>query len=304
MQESLASPSAAGWRIWLLASRPATLPGMFTPVLVGTAAGVAARGDDLRLGAFLAAMAAAMLIQIGTNFANDLSDFASGADHAGRLGPVRATHSGVVTPAQMRTAAMIVLGLAAVIGVYLIVVAGWPVLVVGVAALVAAVAYTGGPWPYGYHSLGDPLVFFFFGIVGVMGSYYMQLEQLSWTAAAAAVPLACTVTAILVVNNLRDIDSDRQAGKRTLAVSLGDRATRAEYALLMAAPFVLAVIFKTTDLYPWWSLQTLLALPPAIYLVRRVLTGATGVTLNPLLQMTGQTHLLYGVLLAGAFLWG
>ena len=204
-------PCAADLRIWLLAARPATLPAALAPVLVGTAA--ATVDADLRAGVFLAALFAALLIQVATNFANDLADFQHGADTAERLGPTRATVAGLVAPKQMALATVLTFAVAAGLGVYLIVEAGWPVLVAGAASIVAGYLYTGGPWPYGYRGLGDVFVFVFFGLVAVMGSYFVQVEVLTWEAAAAAVPIGFTVTAILVVNNLRDVPTDRQTGE-------------------------------------------------------------------------------------------
>ncbi len=301
MSRTDAAPIPAGWRVWLLASRPATLPAAITPVLVGTA--VATVDADLRVGPFIAALFAALLIQFATNFANDLFDFQSGADHEGRLGPTRATHAGWVTPAQMRTATVLALAGATGIGIYLIIVAGWPILVVGVAAMVAGLAYTGGPWPYGYHGLGDVFVFVFFGIVAVMGSFFVQAEQLTWEAFAAAVPVGLTVTAILVVNNLRDIDSDRLSGKGTLAVLLGASRTRFEFGALVATALALPLIFAATDLMPWWSLESWFVLPLALWVVWRVAAGTVGRDLNPVLKQTGQLHLVFGVLLALSYVW-
>ena len=299
LQEHAVSPPPA-WRIWLLAARPATLPAAVAPVLVGSAA--ATVDADLRSGPFVAALCAALLLQIAANFANDLFDFQRGADRAGRLGPTRVTQAGLVTPAQMRWATALVLAAAAGIGIYLIVVTGWPVLVAGAAAILAGLAYSGGPWPYGYHGLGDLFVFLFFGLVAVMGSFYVQQERLTWEAFAAALPLGFTVTAILVVNNLRDLDGDRRSGKRTLAVILGPAATRAQYQLFLTLPFVLALLFAATDLFPWWALLTWIALPAALSLIWRVGAGASGRALNPVLKQTGQLHLLFGAFLALGFL--
>ena len=293
---TIASQRPARWAIWLLAARPATLPAAIAPVLVGTA--VATRDADFRAGPFVAALCAAVLIQIGTNYANDLSDFSRGADGDDRLGPPRATSEGWTTPAQMRLALLLVFAAAAALGSYLTVAAGWPVLVVGVAALVASVTYTGGPWPYGYHGLGDVFVFVFFGGVAVMGSGYVQVERLTWDLLAASIPVACLVTAILVVNNLRDVDSDRRVAKRTLAVILGANFARREYAVLVLLPFALVPIFAAADLMPWWGLLTWAVLPIAVVLIRKFFALAAGRELNVLLKRSGQLHLLFGVLLA------
>ena len=298
------APPIAPWRIWLLAARPATLPASVAPVLVGTAAAVGVGGLDapLREGAFIAALVAALLLQIGTNFANDLFDFERGADNEGRLGPTRATHAGWVTPSQMRTAAALTFAAAVVLGIYLIVLAGWPVVVAGVAAVIAGIAYTGGPWPYGYHGLGDLFVFIFFGIVAAMGSFFVQVEHLTWEAFAVALPGAFTVTAILIVNNLRDVDTDRRSGKHTLAVILGAQVARAQFHAFLVAPFLLVIVFAATDLLPWWSMLSWVALPLAALVAYRVARGAAGHALNIVLKQTGQLHLVFGVLLAISFL--
>jgi 1,4-dihydroxy-2-naphthoate octaprenyltransferase len=295
------APVVPGARVWLLAARPATLPAAVAPVLVGSAAATAA--VDFRVGPFLAALLGAIFIQIGANYANDRADFQRGADDAARLGPTRATQAGMVTGRAMAIATALSFALAAGCGIYLILVAGWPVLAVGVASIVAGYLYTGGPWPYGYHGLGDLFVFAFFGVVAVMGSYFVQAERLTWEAAAAALPVACTVTAILVVNNLRDAATDRRAGKRTLAVIFGPAFARAQYAVLLLAALALIPVFAAAGLMPWWSMQAWLVLPPAALLLRAVLGGLEGRGLNDVLKRTGQVHLLLGVLLALSYLW-
>lgn len=296
-----ATAHPSGPRIWLLAARPATLPAAIAPVLVGSAA--ATQIVDFRVGPFLAALFAAVLIQIGTNFANDFADFQRGVDDAGRLGPTRATQAGLVSARVMAIATALTFAAAGGLGIYLTVEVGWPVLAAGVASIVAGYLYTGGPWPYGYHGLGDVFVFVFFGVVAVMGSYFVQAERLTWEAAAVAMPAGCTVTAILVVNNLRDVPTDRRTGKRTLAVILGPAVARVEYALLVLVAFALAPIFAAADLFPWWSMQTWFALPLGLLLLRFVLAGMEGRPLNRVLKLTGQLHLLLGVLLALSFLW-
>jgi 1,4-dihydroxy-2-naphthoate octaprenyltransferase len=294
-------PARLGARVWLLASRPATLPAAIAPVLVGTAA--ATLGEDVRWGMFLAALFASMLIQIGTNFVNDLADFQRGADDAGRIGPTRATQAGLVTAKQMGVATVLTFAAVGALGIYLTVEAGWPVLAAGAASIGAGFLYTGGPWPYGYHGLGDAFVFAFFGVVAVMGSYFVQVEGLSWEAFAGAVPVGLTVTAILVVNNLRDVPTDRRTGKRTLAVVLGEGFARAEYTALVLGAFALVPILAAADLLPWWSMVTWVVLPLGLLLVRTVLGGMEGRGLNRVLKLTGQLHLGFGVLLALAYLW-
>ncbi len=283
------------WARWLAAARPATLSAAISPVLVGTAA--ASAEHSFRPFVFAATMSAALLIQVGTNLANDVFDRERGADTADRLGPVRVTQSGLLPAAQVRAAAFLTFGLAALIGLYLVSVGGWPILAIGVASIVAGLAYTGGPWPLGYHGLGDVFVFVFFGLVAVMGSYYLQAEELRPIAALVAVPVAMTVTAILTVNNLRDIETDRRAGKRTLAVRLGDRASRWQYAFLVLGPY--AVLPGVIAIGPSaWAALAFLSLPVAIALCRTVLAGSSGRALNQVLKRTAQLHLLFGVLLA------
>ena len=296
-----ARPSTA--RIWLMASRPATLPAAVAPVLAGTAAASwATAGFDFRPGAFVAAMIGAVLIQIATNFANDYADYGRGADSEQRLGPTRVTQAGLVSASQIRAAIGLTFAAAAGIGVYLIVVAGWPVLVAGGAAILAGYFYTGGPWPYGYHGLGDVFVFVFFGLVAVIGSYFVQVERITWEAVAAALAVGLPVTAILVINNLRDVGTDRASGKRTLAVIVGPHFARFEYPFLLGTAFALVPIFAAADLMPWSAMSAWVAAPLAIRLVIGVHSGLAGGDLNVVLRQTGLVHLAFGALLALGYL--
>src|SRR5579884_3625545 len=234
----LQAPS--GVRIWLMAARVRTLPAAVAPVLVGTAlAGYFGVFHPLR---FVAALIGAMFIQIGTNLSNDYSDARRGADTEDRLGPVRVTAGGLVPPRQVLVATYVTFGIAVLAGVYLIVVAGWQLLLVGAASILAGVLYTGGPRPYGYEGLGEVFVFLFFGVVAVAGSYYVQVRHLPWEAFALAVPVGLLAAAILVVNNVRDIDTDRRAGKRTLAVRLGRARTRGLFAAVVYVAYLPAVL--------------------------------------------------------------
>jgi 1,4-dihydroxy-2-naphthoate octaprenyltransferase len=291
-----------GWRVWLLAARPATLPAAVVPVLVGTAAAVGG-GAAPRPGPFVGALAAAVLIQVGTNLANDYFDYRKGADTIARLGPTRVTQSGLVAPSTVRAATALTFGLAALIGLYLVWVGGWPILVVGLLSILSGIAYTGGPWPLGYHGLGDLFVFVFFGVVAVTGSAYLQTGQLEPFALLASVPVGMLVTAILVVNNLRDVETDRAAGKRTLAVRLGRPATRRQYAVLVLGAYVAPLLLWLEGplgrplWLPW------LTLPLGLGLVRLVLVGVEGPRLNQVLKRTGQLHLLFGCLFALALTW-
>ncbi len=283
------------WAKWLMAVRPITLTAAVAPVLVGAAA-AGAKGDFRPL-VFAATLAAAVLIQVGTNLANDLFDFQRGADTAERLGPLRVTQSGLIAPGQMRAATYVTFGAAAAIGLYLAVVGGWPILAIGVACIAAGLAYTGGPWPLGYHGLGDLTCFLFFGLAAVVGTYYLQAETLEAIAFIAAVPVGLTVTAILVANNLRDIDTDRRAGKATLAVLLGERYTRLQYALLVLGAYAALPLLLLGGAGAWVWLPCL-SLPLALPLLSTVLSGGRGRALNPVLKGTAQLHLAFGGLLA------
>ncbi|MDO8611870.1 MAG: 1,4-dihydroxy-2-naphthoate polyprenyltransferase [Dehalococcoidia bacterium] len=289
------SARLSSWSHWLTAARPATLSAAVAPVLVGTA--LAAGEGEFRPLVFAATLAAALLIQIGTNLANDLFDYERGADNAGRLGPPRVTQSGLIPPEQVRATTYLAFAAAAAVGLYLVVVGGWPILAIGVASVAAGLAYTGGPWPLGYHGLGDIFVFLFFGLAAVAGTYYLQAETLSVLALLSAVPVGLTVTAILVINNLRDIETDRRAGKQTLAVRLGDRATRWQYALLVGGAYVLLPSLVLAGASAWVWLPWL-TLPLGLGLCRSVLAGTGGRALNPVLKQTARLHLAFGSLLA------
>ena len=283
-------------RVWLLASRPATLPAAAVPVLVGTAAGLA-EGAPFRGAVFAATLVCALLIQVGTNFANDYSDFHRGADTHERLGPTRVTQSGLLAPAAVRNGIVVAFALAVALGIYLAWIGGWPIIAIGVASLLAGLAYTGGPWPFGYHGLGDVFVFLFFGVIAVTGSAYLQTGTWSPFALLVSVPIGLLVTNILVVNNLRDLDTDRAASKRTLAVRLGAPGTRVQYALLAAVAYLVVLGLAVRPWRPWLLLPWL-TLPLGIALVRRVTGGTAGRELNPMLKKSGQLLLLFGLLLA------
>ncbi len=288
-------------RIWLMAARPRTLPAAVAPVLVGTAlAGYANVFHPLR---FAAALIGALLIQVGTNLSNDYSDARRGADAEDRLGPVRVTAGGLVPPRQVLIATYVTFGLAVLAGVYLIVVAGWVLLVIGAASILAGAAYTGGPRPYGYEGLGEVFVFLFFGLVAVAGSYFVQVRSLEWEAFALAVPVGLLAAAILVVNNVRDIDSDRRAGKRTLAVRVGRARSRTLYAVTVGLPFVIvALIWLLSGRFSAWLLLTWLTVPLAVRLVQTVDRHTDGPSLNRALAGTGQLQLGFCLLLSAGLL--
>jgi 1,4-dihydroxy-2-naphthoate polyprenyltransferase len=297
MESALPSPrpEIGPIRVWVLAARPATLPAAITPVLVGSAA--AACTGQFHAGAFLVALLAAMLIQIGCNLANDYFDFQKGADTAERLGPRRVTQSGLIAPSVVWRATLLVFGLAALCGVYLIAVGGWPIVVIGLACIAAAVLYTGGPWPYGYHGLGDLVCFIFFGFIAVGGTAYLHTHSLTDVALVASVPIACLVTAILVVNNLRDVATDRKTGKYTLAVLIGPRGARIEYVLLVAVAYAVPALRWSLGGASLWAWLPWLTLPFAAHVTRVVLT-AEGRPLNPALRDTARLEICFGVLLA------
>ena len=289
-----APPSRA--RAWLLASRPATLPAAVGPVLVGL-------GVAIGLGVFeplpaLAALAVALLLQVLSNLANDLSDFRSGADAEDRLGPPRATAEGWLSEREMIAGIGLVVGLAGLVGLYLVWLGGLPILVLGAAALVSAFAYTGGPFPYGYHGLGEVFVFVFFGLVAVAGTTYLQTLTWEPLALAAAVPVGALISAILVVNNLRDIDADRRAGKLTLAARRGPRFARQEYDTLLALAYATPPALLVAGATSVTVLLPMASVPLAIGLRRALRAEGDARRLNPVLRQTARLSLLYSALLA------
>ncbi len=298
--QALEQARASAVRIWVMAARLRTLPAAIAPVLVGTSL---ALGDgDFRPLAFVAALLGAVFIQVGTNLSNDYSDARRGADTEDRLGPVRVTAGGLVPPSQVLIATYVTFGAAVLCGIYLIVVAGWGLLVVGAASILAGVLYTGGPRPYGYEGLGELFVFLFFGIVAVTGSYYVQVQRLPWQAFVCAVPVGLLASAILVVNNVRDIDTDRRAGKRTLAVRLGRERTRAMYAGMLALAYLTAPICWWAGSMQAWLLAPWLSAPLALRLVRVVRTRLDGAALNGALAGSGQLQLLFCLLFSAGIL--
>jgi 1,4-dihydroxy-2-naphthoate octaprenyltransferase len=282
-----------------MAARLRTLPAAVAPVLVGTALAVHDT-EDLLVLAFLATLLGALLIQVGTNLSNDYSDARRGADTEDRLGPVRVTAGGLVPPQRVLVATYVTFALVVLVGMYLVYVAGPELLLVGAASILAGVLYTGGPRPYGYEGLGEVFVFTFFGIVAVTGTYYVQVERLPWEAFVLAVPVGLLASAILVVNNVRDLETDRRAGKRTLAVRMGRERTRALYAGMLAVAF-LTLVPLALAIGPW-VLLALLAAPLAVKLVGTVRTRTDGPTLNGVLARTGMLQLAFCVLLSAGIL--
>jgi 1,4-dihydroxy-2-naphthoate octaprenyltransferase len=274
-------------RIWLMAARPRTLPAAIAPVLVGTAAAVEWAGRLPRIGAFVAALIGSIFIQIGTNLANDYSDAKRGADAADRLGPVRVTSAGLVTPQRVLVATWIAFGVAVACGIYLTAVAGIAILVLGILSIAAGVLYTGGPRPYGYAGFGEIFVFLFFGLVAVNGSYYVQLERLDALPLGLSIAVGFLATAILVVNNVRDVETDRRAGKNTLAVRMGRRNAVALYRLLVVGAFVVLPIALLSGGGSLLPLIGLLALPLAVPPLRAMSNRTDGPALNEALAQTG-----------------
>ena len=281
------------FQIWWLAIRPRTLPAAASGVVMGSA--LAWHDGLFNFLPALTALFVALLLQIGSNVANDVFDFERGADTAERQGPLRVTQAGLLTPAQVKRGMWIIFSLAALCGLYLAALRGWTVVWIGFAAIVSAIAYTGGPFPLGYYGLGDVFVFIFFGLAAVAGTYYVQVGSVSAAAWWMSVPIGLIITAILVVNNLRDLENDRRAGKHTLAVRLGEKSTKTEYVLCMGIAYLLLPVLVILKLVPLASLFAWLSLPIAINTLRTVFTQ-TGRPLNAALAGTGQTALLYSVL--------
>ncbi len=277
---------------WLAGARPRTLPAALAPVLVGT--GAAAALDGSRASTALLALVVALALQVAVNYANDYSDGTRGTD-ADRVGPMRLVGSGAASPRAVLVAALLAFATAAVAGLVLAALTSWWLVGVGAVCILAAWTYTGGPIPYGYRALGEVFVFVFFGLVAVVGTTYVQTGTLPGLAFAVSVPIGLLIVAILVVNNLRDIDGDALVGKRTLAVLLGERGTR--YAFAGSFVVALGVVVAVGVVRPW-VLITLLAVPLAIPPVRTVLGGGRGPALIAALGGTGRLTLVTGVLLA------
>ncbi len=291
---------ASAVRIWVMAARVRTLPAAIAPVLVGTSLALGA--GRFRALAFVAALLGAIFIQVGTNLSNDYSDARRGADTEDRLGPVRVTAGGLVPPRQVLIATYVTFGLAVGCGAYLIAVAGWELLAVGAASILAGVLYTGGPRPYGYEGLGEIFVFLFFGVVAVAGSYFVQVQELPWQPFVCAVPVGLLASAILVVNNVRDLETDRRAGKRTLAVRFGREHTRVLYTAMLVVAFLVAPLPWLLGSMTAWLLLPWLAAPLAVAVARVVRTRTDGPSLNGALARTGMLQLVFCLLFAAGIL--
>ena len=298
MRRSPPQADAPGWRVWLLAARPRTLPAAVAPVIVGGA--LAWRDEVFDLAAAALCLGFALLVQIGTNFANDYYDFVKGADTAARVGPRRAVAAGLVSPATMKRAMWAVFAAAFLCGCGLL---GWGgpwLLVIGVASIVCGIAYTGGPWPLGYNGLGDVFVFVFFGLVAVCATYFVQAGSITRDAVLASVPVGLLAANILVVNNYRDVETDAAAGKRTLVVRFGRRVARGQHALSLVIALAVPVVLAVRDA-EGWMLLPLLTLPLAWKHVRRLRNARQPTELIALLGDTGKLLALYAILLGAAF---
>jgi 1,4-dihydroxy-2-naphthoate octaprenyltransferase len=308
MSNESAAADVSRAEAWLMAARPQTLPAGAAPVVVGTGLAVGA-GVFAPLPA-LFALVGALLLQVGTNFANDYYDAVKGADTEEREGFTRVTAGGIIAAERVKRAMWLTYALAVLVGVYLVYVGGLPIVLVGLSGVAAGVLYTGGPYPYGYRGLGDLFVFLYFGVVAVTGTYYVQAATASgafplWippdtvplAAVVASLPAAGLSTAILVVNNIRDRETDAATGKRTLAVMLGYSGARVEFLLMVGLAYVVPVVFALTG-YSLATLLPLLTLPLALSLARTVLTRTEGTALNPALETTGKVLFAHSVLFA------
>ena len=299
LNPKVSSPSVSPRGAWFLAIRPRTLPASISPVIVGTAAALA----DNRFAALpaLAALFGAILIQVAVNLANDYFDHQRGIDTAERLGPVRVTQSGLISPKRVKRAMIVTLAAAAVLGLFLACIAGWPIIMIGTASILVALAYSGGPYPLASHGLGDIFVFIFFGPVAVCGTYYVQALAINSQIFWLSVPIGLLITAIMVVNNLRDIPTDAKTGKNTLAVILGVDQTRLEYIILIVAGYSIPVVLYLTTGLTGWILLPLLTVPMAIAVMRRIRVDA-GSLLNRSLSRTAALTLLYSLLFSAGLL--
>ncbi|NQS75811.1 MAG: 1,4-dihydroxy-2-naphthoate polyprenyltransferase [Peptococcaceae bacterium] len=286
-------------KIWILAIRPKTLPASIGPVVMGTAL---ALGDGVfRFGPAAAAFVAALLLQIGSNLANDVFDFIKGTDTRERTGPVRVTQAGLLSPRRVKSGMWVVFALAVLLGAYLVWVGGWPIIVIGILAIAAAIAYTGGPYPLGYHGLGEVLVFIFFGPVAVCGTYYVQALELTTVVWWASLPMGFLISALLVVNNIRDIETDKKTGKKTLAVRLGLFGAQMEYYILLAVSMAIPLVMYLCGLSSPWILISWLSLfliPP----LTRDIRLKKGAPLNVTLAGTARLGLVFSILFSIGYL--
>jgi len=280
--------------IWILAARPKTLWAGIVPVVVGGV--VAYDTSAFHLLPFLMALAGSILIQIGTNFANDYFDYRKNVDDSDRVGPLRVTQAGLVSPKTMKAATALVFFAAFMIGVYLVYRGGWPVVIIGLSSILFGILYTGGPFPLGYHGLGDIFVIIFYGPVALCGTYYVITLDFNYSVFLASIPPGMMSTAILTVNNLRDYDTDKRTGKHTLAVRFGRTFARTEYAGMVVGAMLFPIFMYLIDGKHFYSMITVLGLIPSVFVIRTVLTQTSGEILNRSLADTGKLLALYGLL--------
>lgn len=280
---------------WILASRPKTLLAALVPVGVGSS--IAINDEKFQLVAALIALICSVLIQIGTNFVNDLYDFLAGTDKKERLGPKRAVASGFLSVSEMKTGIFITFGLSFVLGLYLVYITGWEILLLGVISIIAGIVYTAGPFPLAYNGLGDLASFLFFGLVGTVGTYYVQAREITATAFWSSIPVGALITNILVVNNYRDRLEDQSNGKHTLAVIMGDKFTRLQYVLFMIISYSILIIVYETYKQSVLVFLPILSLPLSIKLITMIYT-LHGKDLNKALELTAKLSALYGLLFA------
>jgi 1,4-dihydroxy-2-naphthoate octaprenyltransferase len=290
-----ANENLSKFQVWLLASRPKTLPAAVSPVIIGSA--VAFAEHSFRFGPALAAFLGALLLQIGANLANDVFDYEKGADQHDRLGPMRVTQAGLLSPKDVKTGMWVTFALAAICGIYMTLVSGWFILLIGLLAILAAIAYTGGPFPYGYKGLGEIFVFIFFGFAAVCGTYYAQTNTISQLAVLSSIPVGLLIVAILVVNNVRDYESDKSANKKTLAVRFGLEWARQEFVSIVILAFVTVVLLSISDIATPWLLLTWLSLP-LVFSTSSSVLNQRGNILNKTLASTGQLTLVFSLLYA------
>ncbi|MBA4421196.1 MAG: 1,4-dihydroxy-2-naphthoate polyprenyltransferase [Anaerolinea sp.] len=297
--EQKTKPILTSFQIWWLAIRPKTLPASTAGVITGTA--VAVMAGKFSLLPALAALGVGLLLQIASNLANDVFDFERGTDTSERIGPMRVTQAKLLTPRQVKIGLGVVIGLAGILGIYLAWIAGWPVIIIGLAAIASAILYTGGPYPFGYHGFGDLFVFLFFGLAAVAGTYFVQAHEVSIAAWCMAVPVGLIVVDLLVVNNLRDIHNDKKGGKNTLAVRMGAKNTRINYVVWMLIAYGIMPALVIARVLPLLSILTWLSIPAAWSVTRKVMT-LEGKALNPALAGTSQLALIFALLFMAAAL--
>ena len=279
------------FKLWWLAFRPKTLPASIAPVIVGSA--LAGFYNTFQIIPAVIAGICSMLLQIGVNLANDYYDYVKGTDTDERLGPTRVTKSNLISARQVKIVTYMVFLLAVLFGLYLIKIGGWPILIIGIVSIISALLYSGGPFPYGYRGLGDVFVFIFFGLIAVNGTFYVQALTFNYVVFLSSLPVGFLITAILVVNNLRDIPTDKKTGKHTLAVIMGEKNTKVEFLVLMTVSYLIPVILSVLKLIPvWGALLSLLSLPLAVKDIKFVFTR-NGTELNKALAKTAQIALLY-----------